>query len=230
MRKYFLKTIYFQKLNDKDDFRWKIDIFKNLEKLDFEKNITYFVWENWSWKSTLLENIALEFWLNQEWWTKWANYKTSLSDKTNKNWLKLSWEVTKFKYWYFFRAEWIYNFVNYLENLDWWFKPYWWENLHLMSHWEQFIQILESISWTKWFFIIDEIESAISPANQLKIKSLIEKMAENWSQFIIATHSPIILSIPNSQILNFDFWKIQETEFDMAPCVDIYKRFFKKII
>ncbi|PZM84915.1 AAA family ATPase [Candidatus Gracilibacteria bacterium] len=230
MRKYFLKTIYFQKLNDKDDFRGKIDIFKNLEKLDFEKNITYFVGENGSGKSTLLENIALEFGLNQEGGTKGANYKTSLSDKTNKNWLKLSWEVTKFKYGYFFRAEGIYNFVNYLENLDGGFKPYGGENLHLMSHGEQFIQILESISGTKGFFIIDEIESAISPANQLKIKSLIEKMAENGSQFIIATHSPIILSIPNSQILNFDFGKIQETEFDMAPCVDIYKRFFKKII
>lgn len=70
------------------------------------------------------------------------------------------------------------------------------------------MQILKSISWWKWFFIIDEIESAISTANQLKIKSLIEKMAENGFEFIIATHSPIILSAKNSQILTFDYGKI----------------------
>lgn len=99
-----------------------------------------------------------------------------------------------------------------------------------MSHWEQFIQILESLSSGKWFFIIDEIESAISPANQLKVKSLIQKMAENGSQFIIATHSPIILSIPDFQILTFDYGKIMETEFDMVSCIDIYRRFFRKMI
>lgn len=55
-------------------------------------------------------------------------------------------------------------------------------------------------------------------------------MAENGSQFIIATHSPIILSIPDSQILTFDYGKIMETEFDMVPCVDIYRRFFRKIL
>lgn len=59
---------------------------------------------------------------------------------------------------------------------------------------------------------------------------MIEKMTENNSQFIIATHSPIILSAKNSQILTFDYGKIMETKFDMVPCVDIYKRFFKKII
>lgn len=59
---------------------------------------------------------------------------------------------------------------------------------------------------------------------------MIEKMAENGSQFIIATHSPIILSAKNSQILTFNYGKIMETEFDMVPCVDIYKRFLKKII
>lgn len=64
MKEYFLKTVRFKKLKDKNDFRTKIEIFKDLEELNFEKNITYFVWENWSWKSTLLENIALAFGLN----------------------------------------------------------------------------------------------------------------------------------------------------------------------
>lgn len=97
-------------------------------------------------------------------------FKTTDYDKFEDNWLELGFEIKKFKFWYFFRSEWIYNIINYLEDLDWWFWPYWWENLHLMSHGEQFMKILESLISGKWFFIIDEIESAISSANQLKVK------------------------------------------------------------
>lgn len=233
MNKSFLKTIYFNKL-PKDDFRNQIEIFRNISELNFDKNIIFFVGENGSGKSTLLENIAVMAGFNPEWWSKNASFKTTDTDKNFANWLKLSWQPTSFDFGYFLRAESVYSLINYFEKLwDWDFTSkkspfdfYGGKNLHEFSHWQQFLKILEACSESPGIYILDEIESAISSANQLRVKFLIEKMASNGSQFIIATHSPIILSVPNSQIFSFDYGKIMETEYNFVPCVDIYKRFF----
>lgn len=225
MNNHFLKTIYFDNSNLQEKYIENIDIFKDISELELEEKITYFVGENGTWKSTLLESIAESFWFNKEWWTINSNYKTNKTDNIENKWVKLSWQPTRFKNWYFFRAEWIYNFVNYLEKVQDWFGPYWWENLHKFSHWQQFMKIFESMIDRVWFYILDEIESALSPANQLKVVEIIKYMVSNWSQFLIATHSPIILSIKqNSQILSFDYWTISKIEYDMVPCVDMYKR------
>ncbi len=174
----FLKTIYFdntklwnknnvdkmfwdkfsiERFDSSDDYIKNIEIFKNIEKLDLSEKITYFVWENGTWKSTLLEHIVMEFGFNKEWWTKNCNYKTNKIDNVNNDWIRLSWQPTKFKTWYFFRAEWVYNFVNYLQEIDDWksFLSYWWENLHKFSHWQQFLRILESMMDRVWFYILD---------------------------------------------------------------------------
>lgn len=228
MPKNFLKTIYFDTSKIwENKFINEIEVFKNITSLDLEQPITYFIWENGSGKSTLLENIATSFWFNKEWGTKNSFYQTNAEDNLENNWIQLSWQPTKFQYWYFFRAEWIYNFINYLENISW-FHPYGWENLHNMSHGQQFLRIFESQMNSVWFYILDEIESALSPENQLKVVEIIKYMVSKWSQFLIATHSPIILNIKNnSQILSFDYWYIHEIEYEFAPCVDIYKRLFK---
>lgn len=230
MKSYFLKTILFNhselKNNPNYEYIRNIWIFQN--NIELSESITYFVWENWAGKSTLLETIAEVFWCNKEWWTKNTLYKTNATDNTKNNWITLSWQPSMYQYWYFFRAEWIYNFVNYLEDIKW-FTPYGWENLHKMSHWQQFLKILESQMDKKWFYILDEIESALSPENQLKVIEIIKYMVNNGSQFLIATHSPIILSIKeNSQILSFDHNHIHSVEYDMVPCVDMYRRILKK--
>ena len=195
--------------------------------------MTYFVWENWSGKSTLVESIATTYWFNKEWWTLNSFYKTNQADSFNSNWLKLSWKPTRYKTWFFFRAEGIYNFSNYLEDLDkqpfcsWAFNSYGGENLHKFSHWEQFMKIIESRIDIVWFYIFDEIESALLPNNQLKLVEIIKYMIEKWSQFIIATHSPILLSINDSCIYNFDN-TIEQISFDNVSCVDMYRRILLK--
>ncbi len=232
MRKNFLKTIYFNEINSdtsqEENYIKNIDIFKNITEFHFEESITYFVWENGSGKSTLLENIATTFWFNKEWWTKNSLFQTNDIDNKSNNWLQLSWQPQKFLSGFFFRWESVYNFINYQESI-WWFNAYGWEHLHTMSHGQQFIRILESLMDKVWFYIFDEIESALSPENQLKAIEIIKYMAKNGSQFIIATHSPIILSIKqNSQIVSFDYGYIHEVDYDLVPCVDMYRRVLKK--
>lgn len=226
-----LQTIYFDfsLLEEHEKYIKDIVSIKNTRELSFDKKLTYFIWENWSGKSTLIECIATTYWFNKEWWTLNSLYETNKTDNFSSNWLKLSWKPTRYRTWFFFRAEWIYNFSNYLEDLDnqlgcsWSFNPYWWKNLHKFSHWEQFMRIIKSRIDIVWFYIFDEIESALSPNNQLKLVEIIKYMRSNWSQFIIATHSPILLSINDSCIYNFDD-KIEKISYDNASCVDIYKR------
>jgi predicted ATPase len=177
-----------------------------------------------------MEHIALTFGFNKEWGSKNTLYKTNNIDNIENNWLSLSWQPSKFLNGYFFRAEWVYNFVNYLQNLKdgLAFAPYGWENLHNFSHGQQFMKIFEAQMDTVWFYILDEIESALSPANQLKIVEIIKYMVSQWSQFLIASHSPIILSIQEeSQILSFDNDVIKEITYDNVPCVDMYRRILK---
>lgn len=225
--KLYWDELSIERSESSDDYIKNIDIFNDIEKLELKESITYFVWENWTWKSTLLEHVAVKFGFNNEGGTINSNYKTNRIDNIENDWIRLSWKPTKFKSWYFFRAEGVYNFINYLQDIDDWlsFVPYWWKNLHKFSHGQQFIKILESMIDKVWFYILDEFESALSPANQLKAVEIIKYMASKWSQFLIATHSPIILWIKqNSQILSFDNWYIHEVDYNMVWCVDIYKR------
>lgn len=255
MRKNFLKTIYFdksqlgkkenierlyddqddsnylEKVDTNDDYIKNIPIFNDINELELQESVTYFVWENGSWKSTLMEHIALAVGFNKEWGSKNTLYKTNNIDNLENKWLSLSWQPSKFLNWYFFRAEWIYNFVNYLQNLDdpLAFSSYWWDNLHNFSHGQQFMKIFEAQTDTVWLYILDEIESALSPVNQLKVVEMIKYMVSQWSQFLIASHSPIILSIKdNTQILSCDEWKIHEINYNNVPCVDMYRRILKK--
>ncbi|NVP17920.1 AAA family ATPase [Candidatus Gracilibacteria bacterium] len=229
MNNHFLKTIYFDNTNLQEKYIENIDIFKDISELELEEKITYFVGENGTGKSTLLESIAESFGFNKEGGTINSNYKTNKTDNIENNWIKLSWQPTRFKSGYFFRAEGIYNFVNYLEQVQDGFSPYGGENLHKFSHGQQFMKIFESMIDRVGFYILDEIESALSPANQLKVVEIIKYMVSNGSQFLIATHSPIILSIKqDSQILSFDYGKISKIDYDMVPCVDMYKRILLK--
>ena len=226
-----LKAIQFDfsQLHEKEKYIKEIPSLKNILELELNNKLTYFVGENGSWKSTLIEAIATSFGFNKEWGTIHSNYKTNNIDNIESRWVRLSWEPLKYKNWFFFMAEWIYNFSNYLEEIDG-FRAYWWDNLHNFSHWEQFMKIIESRIEVVWFYIIDEIESALSPVNKLKLVEIIKYMKWKWSQFIIATHSPIILQIQDSEILSFDNWEIIKTEYDFVSCVDIYKRVLAKNI
>lgn len=232
-----LQSVYFDfsKILKSEDYIKSIPALENLEVLEFHNKLTYFVWENGSGKSTLMEAIATNFGFNKEWGNMNTQYSTNTTDNIESNWLGFSWKPNKYTSWFFFRAEGIYNFNNYLEDLSKQpycgdaFSPYGWKNLHHFSHGQQFLKIVESFQNRVWLYIFDEIESALSPINQLKLVEIIKYMIQQGSQFIIATHSPILLSITDSCIYNFDE-AIEQISYDNVSCVDIYKRVLQKKI
>jgi predicted ATPase len=87
------------------------------------------------------------------------------------------------------------------------------DSLHARSHGEGFIELLLGLTDGGLYFL-DEPEAALSPSRQLAALAVIDRLVRNGCQFIIATHSPILLAYPNAKILSFDEGGIHETAYE----------------
>ncbi len=206
---------------DKQSYLHKIDSIKSFSELTFKKNITFFVGENGSGKSTLLEAIAVAFGFNSEGGT--INYHFSTFDDVSSlsNSVTLIKGFQRPKIGYFFRAETFFNVatVGMMEYMG--------NNYHNRSHGESFLSYIQGFDKTG-LYLIDEPEAALSPQRQLTLLRHIYKSAQNGSQFIIATHSPIILGCPDASILSFDDRKIAECQYEDTLSYQITNQFLRR--
>ena len=194
-----------------------IPAIKSITKLDFSKPITFFVGENGSGKSTLLEAMAVEFGYNSEGGTRNYNFNTyyDISPLSESITLIKGWQRPKFGY--FFRAETFFNVATASM-----FK-YDGDNYHANSHGEGSLHFLAFDKPGLYF--MDEPEAALSPQRQLTLLKHIYDMSQKGSQFFIATHSPILLGCPNSQILSFDDSQILPCSYENTLSYQITKEF-----
>lgn len=210
---------------DDRHYPFSLNIIKNLKEISFPTQVTFFVGENGTGKSTLLEAIACHAGFGAEGGSKNIAFKTSQDDVysgTHKlaDHLTLSWRE-KPKDGYFFRAESFYNVANYIDYLEREcggeaYLPYGGKSLHSQSHGESFLSFFNNRVGKNGFFILDEPEAALSPQRQLSLLVIINQLCSSSdTQFIIATHSPILLSYPGATIYSCDsnyFKKIKYTE------------------
>ena len=204
-----------------DSYLHNIPSVRNLSELNFEKAVTFFVGENGSGKSTLLEAIAVAYGLNPEGGT--INYHFSTYDDISP----LGEALTLVKGYdrpllgYFFRAETFFNVatVGMIE--------YWGNDYHSNSHGEGFLAFMQGFD-KPGLYIIDEPEAALSPQKQLTLLSHIYNAAKNGSQFIIATHSPILLGTPEAAILSFDGEKVSPCQYEDTSSYQITKLFLQR--
>jgi len=195
-------------------YPFSLHIIKNLKRIEFPTQVTFFVGENGTGKSTILEGIAENVGFGAEGGNKNIEFKTSreetyLAAKSLANSFTLSWR-NKPKDGYFFRAESFFNVANYIDLLakntgaDI-YNFYGGKSLHEQSHGESFLSFFSSRLTNGGFFILDEPEAALSPQHQLCLMRIIHDMRkESNPQFIIATHSPILLAYPNATIYSCD--------------------------
>lgn len=195
-----------------------IDAISGVDKISFDSPITFFVGENGSGKSTLLEAIAIASGFNPEGGTKNYSFSTYDSHSELCNAIRLS-RTQNATWGFFLRAESFYNVATkedeYSHEIGG--VPL---NLHKRSHGESFLTMMQNSFRSKGLYIFDEPEAALSPQRQLTLLVEINKCIEKGSQFIIATHSPIILGMPGAQILSFDDGNIHECMYEET---DIYQ-------
>lgn len=195
---------------------------KNLNKHEFKKRVTFFVGENGTGKSTLLEAIAVNAGFNAEGGTRNFTFSTKETHSGLYKHLKVIRGVKLPKDGFFLRAESFYNVATEVDRLDdiypsSFLRNYGGKSLHDQSHGESFMSLVMNRFKGNSLYILDEPEAALSPSRQLSLLILINELVRKNSQFIIATHSPILMAFPDSDILYFsegglELKKYEETE------------------
>lgn len=215
-------TIDWNKIEESSYLR-DIEAIRGLERLEFTKPITFFVGENGSGKSTLLEAIAVAYGFNPEGGTK--NYMFSTYDSHSElcNAMRISKGYRKANWGYFLRAESFYNVATQEEEYADIAHPS--EKYHEKSHGESFLEIAQSQLRANGVYIFDEPEAALSPQRQLTLLMEIYECVKRGSQFIIVTHSPILLGIPGAEIMTFDDGFIHSCEYEETDSYQVTEMF-----
>lgn len=232
MSKIYLRslTILEDKVPNHITYPFSIPALKKLKEIYFRSNVTFFVGENGTGKSTFLEAIAYQCGFNTAGGSRNNNYDVDSSCAALGDHIKLIWSP-KISSGFFLRAETFYNFASYLDRLaeddpENTYKYYGNRSLHKQSHGESFLALFTNRFGKKGIYFLDEPEAALSPTRQLSFLRIIRELGKE-AQFIIATHSPIIMAYPGAQILNFDTSPITEINYEDTSNYLIIKGFLE---
>lgn len=177
--------------------------------LPFPAPVTFFVGENGTGKSTLLEAIAVAYGFNPEGGSK--NFRFGTKNSHSDLWEHLTLTKGAFaKDGFFLRAESLYNAASYLDDLDEapaaapaLIQSYGGVSLHRQSHGESFLALVSNRFGGNGLYLLDEPEAALSPMRLMSLMVEMERLIKEKSQLIIATHSPILMAFPHAQVLEF---------------------------
>lgn len=192
------------RIADADKFPYCLPVIRSMETLAFHPKVTFFIGENGSGKSTLLEAIAVEYGLNPEGGSRNFNFATRPSHSRLHEALRLAKTPQLAADSYFLRAESFYNVATEIERLGSdLFLAYGGRSLHDQSHGESYFALFQHRFRGCGLYLMDEPEAALSPRRQLQFLAVLHDHCKRGSQFVIATHSPIIMAYPDSWIYVF---------------------------
>jgi predicted ATPase len=215
-----------EKIENFDEYPFQIPAIRQLETLEFHEDITFFVGENGSGKSTLIEAIAVSLGFSPEGGTKNVQLETHQNTSNLHEYLRLVNSYKKPNNYYFLRAESFYNLATYMEGIG---RPdlqgYGGKSLHEQSHGEAFFAALNYKLRGNGLYIFDEPEAALSPQRQLSALAIMHNLVKKNSQFIISTHSPILLAYPNAKIFQMGENGIQEISYEETESFIVTKDF-----
>ena len=208
-----------------NEYPFSIPSIKNLDPLDLQNKVTFFVGENGSGKSTLLEAIADKCDFNTAGGGRSNYYDVDAAEAALADYIRLSW-MPKITNGFFLRAESFYNFASHIDEIG--PDNYGGRSLHKQSHGESFFSLFSNRFNNKGIYLLDEPEAALSPQRQLAFLRILHDLVTTGdSQFIIATHSPILLGYPNATILSFDNGEIKGIEYEMTDHYQITRYFLE---
>lgn len=215
-----------------DPYPFSLPGVRNLHSLDLHPAVTFIVGENGSGKSTLLEAMAVAWGFNPEGGTRNFQFQTRASHSPLHQYLLLVKGIKRPKDGFFLRAESFFNLGTDIERMDAEPAPappvinsYGGRSLHEQSHGESFFALLTKRFGGNGFYILDEPEAALSPARQLAMMSHIHQLAQKRSQFVIATHSPILMAYPNAWLYQITTEGLARIEYQQTEHYIVAKRF-----
>ncbi|MCS7461704.1 AAA family ATPase [Paenibacillus doosanensis] len=207
------------------EYPFSIPVLRDAGTIALNGNVTFFVGENGSGKSTILEAIAYQCGFNTAGGGRNNTYEVEASGASLGDYMRLSW-MPKVTNGFFLRAETFYHFATHIDKMPESLKYYGGRSLHKQSHGEAFLSLFRHRFGKKAIYLLDEPEAALSPARQLALLRIIKDL-EKDAQFIIATHSPILLGYPNAQIWNFDSSPLEEIRYENTLHYIVTRRFLE---
>jgi predicted ATPase len=227
----FLKKASFAKPKKGEGFPFSMPLFSHGLEIEFSKPVTFFVGENGSGKSTILEAIAAQCGFSLTGGNKNHLLGEPLDQSVLASITRLSW-LPKVGDGFFMRAESFFNFASQIDEIaktdPGILMSYGDKSLHTQSHGESFLALFNNRFGGRGLYILDEPEAALSPMRQLSLLAIINRLEkEGQSQFIIATHSPILLSYPGSTILSLDGGTIKNVAYRETEHYKLTKAFLE---
>jgi predicted ATPase len=230
----YLKAITFRtnEFPARDVYPFNIGVFQSTDRIELTSPVTILVGQNGSGKSALLDAIARKSGL-----LPWGGHKMHRShgnpyESQLANYISLFFDP-RHPYGFHFRAEAFFNFAASLDdiilddpNRDRYFGG---KSLNVLSHGESFLAFFKSYSFQlDGLYLIDEPEAALSPRNQLAfVRTVREALCTGGRQYLIATHSPIVMACPGACVLNFDGPRIERTGYRDSGHFQFYKDFLE---
>ncbi|MGH3695065.1 MAG: AAA family ATPase [Pseudonocardiaceae bacterium] len=198
--------------------------------LDLTPGVTFLVGENGTGKSTLVEAVAVAAGFNPEGGRQNFRFATRASESPLGDHLILSWGTRKPRTGFFLRAESFYNVASEIERLEredpGLLAAYGGRSLHERSHGESFVDLIVHRFGPNGLYLLDEPEAALSVRGCLAALARIVELVEHGSQFVIATHSPLLLAVPGARILQIEAdGAIEHVEYDAAGPVALTRAF-----
>ena len=216
------------RVEDWTNYPFSVPAIGSFDELVLHSRICFFTGENGSGKSTLLEAIAVHYGFGREGGTRSFSVDTTESNHSVDalaQVLRLSFNLRTGKG-FFLRAESFFNAVTHIDNLGI-NEFYGGGSLHARSHGEAFFKLLDLKFRRNGLFLLDEPEAALSPQRQLAFLVLLHDVLKKYedAQFIISTHSPVLLGYPKAQIVSFDDGPLHEIEYEETAPMQIVRHF-----
>ncbi len=214
---------------DRGGYPWTLPAVAALaEGLALDPAVTYVVGENGSGKSTLIEALAIAAGLNSEGGSRNFSYETRASHSELGESLRLVRDGRRPKTDFFLRAESFFTAATYLESLPGGpLRAYGGRSLHEQSHGESFLALILNRFGPEGLYLLDEPEAALSAQNCLTCLRRMHELVEQGSQFIVATHSPILLAYPGATIYECTDRGLRRIEFEEAESVRLTRGFLE---
>lgn len=217
-------------------YPFNLPAFRGLFNLNFHPKITFIVGENGTGKSTILEAIATAYGFNPEGGTKNFNFSSKNTHSELTDYIKLIKGYKTPKDGFFLRAESFYNFATNVDELNkdvpGLLNYYGGRSLHEQSHGESFFSVFMNRFSGNGLYILDEPEAALSPSRQMSMISRKHELVEDNSQFIIATHSPIVMAYPDAVIYEIkqDIRKVEYKETEHYQIMKVFINNFEGML